>query len=220
MPISIGDTLLIGGVDGPVNKYINGISLGDVQVWASDPRTDLFAETQSVLPPTWAYWADYVILPAGGGGGAGEGGLSRSGIGGYTGTWLTGTFIVPSSSLGLTLGAGGIGGQSEGGGKGAPGSSGGTTSINGPGGLIASAPGGRGGEGANSGGSGQNGKTISPQTLSAFGETFAAGSGGTGNAGTGGIGAGGAGGNGGIFGSFTKGGTGGPARIWLRWRSY
>lgn len=151
---------------------------------------------------------------------AGEGGLARSGIGGYTGTWLTGTFIVPSGSLGLTLGAGGVGGQSEGGGKGAPGSSGGTTSINGPSGLIASAPGGLGGKGANSGGSGQNGKTISPQTLSAFGQTFAAGSGGTGNAGTGGIGAGGAGGNGGIFGSFTKGGTGGPARIWLRWRSY
>ncbi|MBN7317837.1 minor tail protein [Mycobacterium phage prophi79-1] len=172
-------------------------------------------------PPAWAAggYGEYVIAPAAGGGGAGEGGSGAFGVGGYPGGWATGTFPIEAGAYSIFAGGGGLGGQDEGLGFGDNGSAGDTSTITSPAGApVASAAGGAGGEGARRGGSGQNGKTISPQTLSAFGEAFTAGSGGTGNAGTGGVAGGGAGGNGGLFGNYTKGGTGGPAKIWMRAR--
>ncbi|SKI78031.1 Uncharacterised protein [Mycobacteroides abscessus subsp. massiliense] len=173
-------------------------------------------------PPAWAAggYGEYVIAPAAGGGGAGEGGSGAFGVGGYPGAWATGTFPIEPGAYSIFAGGGGLGGQDEGLGFGDNGSPGDTSTITSPTGTpVASAAGGAGGEGARRGGSGQNGKTISPQTLSAFGEAFTAGSGGTGNAGTGGVAGGGAGGNGGLFGNYTKGGTGGPAKIWMRARA-
>lgn len=173
-------------------------------------------------PPPWASggYGEYVIAPAAGGGGAGEGGSGAFGVGGYPGAWATGTFPIEPGAYSIFAGGGGLGGQDEGLGFGDNGSPGDTSTITSPTGTpVATAAGGAGGEGARRGGSGQNGKTISPQTLSAFGEAFTAGSGGTGNAGTGGVAGGGAGGNGGIFGNYTKGGTGGPAKIWMRARA-
>lgn len=172
-------------------------------------------------PPAWAAggYGEYVIAPAAGGGGAGEGGSGAFGVGGYPGAWATGTFPLEAGAYSIFAGGGGLGGQDEGLGFGDNGSPGDTSTITSPTGTpVATAAGGAGGEGARRGGSGQNGKTISPQTLSAFGEAFTAGSGGTGNAGTGGVAGGGAGGNGGLFGNYTKGGTGGPAKIWMRAR--
>ncbi|QST90196.1 phage tail family protein [Mycobacteroides abscessus] len=173
-------------------------------------------------PPAWAAggYGEYVIAPAAGGGGAGEGGTGASGAGGYPGGWATGTFPLEAGAYSIFAGGGGLGGQDEGLGFGDNGSPGDTSTITSPTGTpVATAAGGAGGEGARRGGSGQNGKTINPQTLSAFGEAFTAGSGGTGNAGTGGVAGGGAGGNGGLFGNYTKGGTGGPAKIWMRARA-
>ncbi|MDM2422472.1 hypothetical protein [Mycobacteroides abscessus] len=173
-------------------------------------------------PPAWAAggYGEYVIAPAAGGGGAGEGGSGAFGVGGYPGAWATGTFPIEAGAYSIFAGGGGLGGQNEGLGFGDNGSPGDTSTITSPAGApVATAAGGAGGEGARRGGSGQNGKTISPQTLSAFGDAFTAGSGGTGNAGTGGVAGGGAGGNGGLFGNYTKGGTGGPAKIWMRARA-
>lgn len=173
-------------------------------------------------PPAWAAagYGEYVIAPAAGGGGAGEGGSGAFGVGGYPGAWATGTFPLEAGAYSIFAGGGGLGGQDEGLGFGDNGSAGDTSTITSPTGTpVATVAGGAGGEGARRGGSGQNGKTISPQTLSAFGEAFTAGSGGTGNAGTGGVAGGGAGGNGGLFGNYTKGGTGGPAKIWMRARA-
>ncbi|WP_237082890.1 hypothetical protein [Mycobacteroides abscessus] len=173
-------------------------------------------------PPAWAAggYGEYVIAPAAGGGGAGEGGSGAFGVGGYPGAWATGTFPIEPGAYSIFAGGGGLGGQDEGLGLGDNGGAGDTSTITSPTGTpVASAAGGAGGEGARRGGSGQNGKTISPQTLSAFGDAFTAGSGGTGNAGTGGVAGGGAGGNGGLFGNYTKGGTGGPAKIWMRARA-
>ncbi|WP_337954287.1 phage tail family protein [Mycobacteroides abscessus] len=173
-------------------------------------------------PPAWAAggYGEYVIAPAAGGGGAGEGGSGAFGVGGYPGAWATGTFPIEPGAYSIFAGGGGLGGQNEGLGFGDNGSPGDTSTITSPTGTpVATAASGAGGEGARRGGSGQNGKTISPQTLSAFGEAFTAGSGGTGNAGTGGVAGGGAGGNGGLFGNYTKGGTGGPAKIWMRARA-
>lgn len=171
-------------------------------------------------PPSWAVTGEYAIAPAAGGGGAGEGGSGAYGTGGYPADWATGTFPIEPGPYSIFAGGGGLGGQNEGLGFGDNGSPGDTSKITSTSGaVIASVAGGAGGEGARRGGSGQNGKTISPQNLSAFGDTFTAGSGGTGNAGTGGPGSGGAGGNGGLFGNYTKGGTGGPAKIWMRARA-
>lgn len=173
-------------------------------------------------PPAWAAggYGEYVIAPAAGGGGAGEGGSGAFGVGGYPGAWATGTFPIEPGAYSIFAGGGGLGGQDEGLGFGDNGSAGDTSTITSPTGTpVATVAGGAGGEGARRGGSGQNGKTISPQTLSAFGEAFTAGSGGTGNAGSGGVAGGGAGGNGGLFGNYTKGGTGGPAKIWMRARA-
>ncbi|SHY75106.1 Uncharacterised protein [Mycobacteroides abscessus subsp. bolletii] len=173
-------------------------------------------------PPAWAAggYGEYVIAPAAGGGGAGEGGSGAFGVGGYPGAWATGTFPIEAGAYSIFAGGGGLGGQDEGLGFGDNGSAGDTSTITSPTGTpVATVAGGAGGEGARRGGSGQNGKTISPQTLSAFGEAFTAGSGGTGNAGIGGVAGGGAGGNGGLFGNYTKGGTGGPAKIWMRARA-
>ncbi|MBL3743183.1 hypothetical protein IQ261_02890, partial [Mycobacteroides abscessus subsp. massiliense] len=168
-------------------------------------------------PPTWAVSAEYAIAPAAGGGGCGEGGSGAYGVGGYPANWATGSFPLEPGAYSIFAGGGGLGGQDEGLGFGDNGSPGDTSTITSPSGaVVASVAGGLGGEGARRGGSGQNGKTINPQTLSAFGDTFTAGSGGTGNAGAGGPGSGGAGGSGGFLGNYTKGGTGGPAKIWLR----
>lgn len=178
--------------------------------------------TAAWTPPAWAAggYGEYVIAPAAGGGGAGEGGSGAFGVGGYPGAWATGTFPIEPGAYSIFAGGGGLGGQDEGLGFGDNGSPGDTSTITSPTGTpVTSAAGGAGGEGARRGGSGQNGKTINPQTLSAFGEAFTAGSGGTGNAGTGGVAGGGAGGNGGLFGNYTKGGTGGPAKIWMRARA-
>ncbi|MEU9805422.1 hypothetical protein [Mycobacterium sp. NPDC050853] len=176
--------------------------------------------TAPYTPPSWAASCEYAMAPAAGGGGAGEGGSGQFGIGGYPGTWATGSFPVALGAYSIFAGGGGLGGQDEGLGFGDTGSPGDTSTITGPSGaVVASVAGGLGGEGARRGGSGQNGKTISPQTLSAFGDTFTAGSGGTGNAGVGGIGGGGAGGSGGFLGNFTKGATGGPGKIWMRARA-
>lgn len=171
-------------------------------------------------PPTWAVSAEYAIAPAAGGGGCGEGGSGAYGVGGYPADWATGTFPLEPGAYSIFAGGGGLGGQDEGLGFGDTGSPGDTSTITSPSGaVVASVAGGLGGEGARRGGSGQNGKTINPQTLSAFGDTFTAGSGGTGNAGAGGPGSGGAGGSGGFLGNYTKGGPGGPAKIWLRARA-
>lgn len=173
-------------------------------------------------PPAWAAggYGEYVIAPAAGGGGCGEGGTGASGAGGYPGGWATGTFPIEAGAYSIFAGGGGLGGQNEGLGFGDNGSPGDTSTITSPTGApVASAAGGAGGEGARRGGSGQNGKTINPQILSAFGDTFTAGSGGTGNAGAGGVAGGGAGGSGGAFGNYTKGGLGGPAKIWMRARA-
>ncbi|WP_100523063.1 hypothetical protein [Mycobacteroides abscessus] len=173
-------------------------------------------------PPAWAAggYGEYVIAPAAGGGGCGEGGTGASGAGGYPGGWATGTFPIEAGAYSIFAGGGGLGGQNEGLGFGDNGSPGDTSTITSPAGApVASAAGGAGGEGARRGGSGQNGKTINPQILSAFGDTFTAGSGGTGNAGAGGVAGGGAGGSGGAFGNYTKGGLGGPAKIWMRARA-
>jgi len=171
-------------------------------------------------PPSWAVTGEYAIAPAAGGGGAGEGGSGAFGVGGYPADWATGAFPIEPGNYSIFAGGGGLGGQEEGLGFGDTGSPGDTSKItSASGAVIASVAGGAGGEGARRGGSGQNGKTISPQALSAFGDTFTAGSGGTGNAGAGGVAGGGAGGNGGLFGNYTKGGTGGPAKIWMRARA-
>lgn len=215
MPVSIGSGLLIGGNLGGAAALL-GIAIGSTQVWAKDPNTVIYTASGTITRPTWAYYGDWVILPAGGGGGAGEGAFGNYGIGGNAGSWVSGTLTVPDGTLSCTIGAGGTGGQTE---K-AAGSQGGTTILTGPSGTIGSAVGGTGGPGANNGGSGQAGKTISPNPYSAFGDSYSAGTGGTGSGGTGGIGAGGSGGNGGAFGSWAKGGTGGRGQIWIRWRSY
>ncbi|WP_234797072.1 hypothetical protein [Mycobacteroides chelonae] len=171
-------------------------------------------------PPPWAVSAEYAIAPAAGGGGCGEGGSGQFGVGGYPAGWATGSFPLDPGAYSIFAGGGGLGGQDEGLGFGDNGSPGDTSTITSPSGaVVASVAGGLGGEGARRGGSGQSGKTINPQTLSAFGDTFTAGSGGTGNAGAGGPGSGGAGGSGGFLGNYTTGGTGGPAKIWLRARA-
>lgn len=183
-----------------------------VELWRRDPNVVEITSNTTLLIPSWAPYADIIMVGGGGGGAGGIGTVGAPGRGGKSGEWGSVTrAVLPGEELDFTIGVGGTGGQTERG----KGGSGGTTRVfhtN----FIADAIGGEGGIGS------FNTEQAKGEDAGSFthGDWQVTG-------GTGGAkdkegqspGGGGGGGKGGIFGNWWKGKPGGSGGAWVRFRS-
>lgn len=221
MPLQIGDNSQQGWrgarairVDGAdvmsVSTYVGS---SWVYLWRKNPYIFEITSNTTLHSPSWALYADIIIIGGGGGGGGGDGSISYHGRGGKRGEWRGVTRAVrPGEVLDFTIGHAGSGSQTENG----TGGTGGTTEVvhtN----FIADALGGEGGIGSNVNSSAAKGEDAKSFTHGYWQVT----------GGTGGSrdnpgqapGGGGGGGSGGIFGRWSKGQPGGKGGAWVRFRS-
>lgn len=223
MPLQIGDSSSEGWksvqdirVDGiAVNSVVKSEESSLVEVWRRNPTVIPVIriwKDSTILAPSWALYADVIIIGGGGGGAGGDGAASNSGYGGKSGKWFGITRLVrPGDEIEFTIGIAGRGGQTEKG-VGIAGSS--TTFIHS--GYIGLAVGGTGGMSTGSS-SKSTGEDAGSYTHNGW----------TVNGGKGGSrdyvgitpGGGGGGGSGGIFGRWSPGQNGGAGGAWVRFRS-
>lgn len=220
MPLQIGDNSSEGWtgvqdirVDGAAVQLVaipDGTSW--VELWRRTPYVIEIISTRALRTPSWALYADVIMIGGGGGGAGGDGAVSNHGRGGKSGEWRGVTRLVqPGQALEFTIGLGGSGGRTE---K-ASGARGGTT-IFAHETYSARAIGGEGGTGT-SNTENAKGDDAGRYTHGDWQVT-----GGTGGAiGKSGQtpGGGGGGGSGGIFGRWSPGQSGGSGGAWVRFRS-
>lgn len=229
MALRIGDAIPTKHyfADYPVTRIFHG----DEYVWPpmsavitpySAPGTHTFN-----IPDT-AHVIDVVLLGGGGGGAGGANVGNGDGQGGNAGTWQTVTLVrgvnIPwaTTSITVTVGAGGAGGVTTLTNGNAPGSAGGATTVVIPGYGTITANGGAGGSGTNPpGGSTTYGKSpgnVNWNNVPYVGGAVAgttdnpSGTGTPGNT----PGGGGEGGGGVVFGVASSGGPGGSGQAWIR----
>lgn len=220
MPLQIGDDSSQGWsgvkdlrIDGKAVQLV-AIPKGNswVEVWRRDPYGTSIISNQTLIIPTWALYADVILIGGGGGGAGGSGAVANAGRGGKAGNWRgISRHVQPGQGMVFTIGAGGAGGNTESG----TGGTGGTTSV-----VLEdyslSATGGAGGVGTSTSANakGEDALLYVQGTWQVTG-----GDGGTqGNAGQA-PGGGGGGGAGGIFGRWSPGKPGGRGGAWVRFRS-
>lgn len=220
MPLQIGDNSSEGWtgvqdlrVDGKAVRLVAmPVGASWLELWRRDPHVVEIDSTTTLLAPSWALYADVVIIGGGGGGAGGDGAVSNHGRGGNSGDYKSATRIVQrGEALDFTIGIGGSGGRSE---K-ASGARGGTTTFTHTD-FSVSVIGGPGGTGTSStanatGGDAWEYKLDGWKIMGAKGGTIN-------NPGQA-PGAGGGGGSGGIFGSWKPGQAGGKGGAWVRFRS-
>lgn len=193
-----------------VSAIYAGTGTGTAEVWV-DYRESAHVFDLSGIRwldiPSWARWAQVVVLGGGGGGSGGDSALNRRGNGGKAGTWHSGTLgLSGATQVKITVGSGGSAGPKD-----KTGTNGGASSAT-VSGYTVTAPGGAAGAHAS-----QSGDSLgqSPGNYTAFGQTFVGG----GQAGLQAAGSppggGGGQGRGGIFGNGTAGGPGAPGRVWV-----
>lgn len=220
MPLQIGDDSSQGWsrvkdlrVDGKAVQLVAmAVESSWLELWRRDPYGMSIISNQTLIIPTWALYADVILIGGGGGGAGGSGAVSNSGRGGKAGNWRGISHPVqPGQGMVFTIGAGGAGGNTESG----TGGTGGTTSV-----VLEdyslSANGGAGGVGTSTSANakGEDALFYEQGTWQVTG-----GDGGTqGNAGQA-PGGGGGGGAGGIFGRWSPGKPGGRGGAWVRFRS-
>lgn len=183
-----------------------------VELWRRTPYVMEITSNQTLIIPTWALYADVILIGGGGGGAGGSGAVANPGRGGKAGNWKSiSRRVQPGQGMVFTIGAGGAGGNTESG----TGGTGGTTSV-----ALEDysllATGGAGGFGTQNSASarGEDALLYEHGTWRVEG-----GDGGTqGNAGQA-PGGGGGGGAGGIFGRWSPGKPGGRGGAWVRFRS-
>ena len=220
MPLQIGDDSSQGW------RAVKDLRVGDLEVhtvvipegnswvelWRRVPFEVATSSSQTLIVPTWALYADIILIGGGGGGAGGSGAVSDSGRGGKAGNWQgISRRVQPGQGMVFTIGAGGAGGATESG----TGGTGGTTSV-----ALEDyslrATGGAGGVGTSTSANarGEDALFYEQGTWRVEG-----GDGGTqGNAGQV-PGGGGGGGAGGIFGRWSPGKPGGRGGAWVRFRS-
>lgn len=94
-----------------------------VELWRRNPYVFQIVTDSTLVAPSWALYADVILLGGGGGGAGGDGGFSQNGRGGEAGDWRSTTRLVrPGDKLEFTIGLGGYGSQTEKGSGGAGGS--------------------------------------------------------------------------------------------------
>lgn len=188
---------------------------GVVEIWRRDHT---YLDTSgTVVVPTYAAFADVGVLGGGGGGATGDNGVSTAnGEGGFAATWATQTIAVtPGATLTFSLGSGGAGAS---GGTKRSGSTGGASTVTGPGLNLTSNGGAPGiGTSANRDSTGSAAQGVTTGN----GATFPAGSTVGADTDNNTIGSGGGGGSyPGWFGAVRPGKNGGPGAGRIRWRSY
>lgn len=220
MPLQIGDDSTQGW------RAVKDLRVGDLEVhtvvipegnswvelWRRVPIDMEITSSTTLVTPTWALYADIILIGGGGGGAGGSGAVSNPGRGGKAGNWQgISRRVQPGQGMVFTIGAGGAGGNTESG----TGGTGGTTSV-----ALEDyslrATGGAGGFGTQNSASarGEDALLYEQGTWRVTG-----GDGGTlGNAGQA-PGGGGGGGAGGIFGRWSPGKPGGRGGAWVRFRS-
>lgn len=183
-----------------------------VYMWRRDPYIFEITSNTTLHSPSWALYADIIIIGGGGGGAGGNGANNNPGRGGKSGEWRGVTRAVrPGEELDFTIGLAGSGGQTESG----SGGTGGTTKfvhMN----FIEVALGGEGGIGTNNS-STANGEDAGSFTHDDWQVTGGIG-GSLGELGRA-PGGGGGGGKGGLFGRWSKGNLGSRGGAWVRFRS-
>lgn len=224
MPIQIGDNSSSTGWS-PVtdfrvgSKRVTSVMLatesGLVEVWnGSQWIIGPISENDSVPAPSWAMYADIVLLGAGGGGSGGNGGNSTSGNGGYAGAWnLTVWAMYPGRELEIIVGKGGAGGADST----IAGKPGGTTKVTASDrDWVVTAAGGAGGTGTG----GRDGEAAGIYQVSSTGDTWTLNGGGSAGRDVSGKvpGGGGGPGSGGFLGSLQPGRPGGRGQVWIRFR--
>ncbi|UYL88148.1 hypothetical protein SEA_EVAA_37 [Gordonia phage Evaa] len=222
MAVSLGAVDLANCAIG--STQVERISVGDVLVWQNYQEAVyefVTAGATNTPIPSWVKFIDLVLIGGGKGGSAGNGGSNVPGRGGAAASWQTTTWDIQGSgvtTLSMTVGAGGSGGQTS---SQAGGNGGSTTAATGVHSLTSAGA---------TGLSATNRDGDSAGNITAFGITFVGGVGapGGGSAGGGGSppsgvstppGAGGPGGWGGIFNSYQQGGPGARGQAWVRFRS-
>ena len=220
MPLQIGDDSSQGW------RAVKDLRVGDLEVhtvvipkgkswvelWRRVPFEVEITSSQTLIIPTWALYADIILIGGGGGGAGGSGAVADSGRGGKAGNWQgISRHVQPGQGMVFTIGAGGAGGNTESG----TGGTGGTTSV-----ALEDyslrATGGAGGVGTSTSANAQGEDALIYEQGSWRVE---GGDGGTqGNAGQA-PGGGGGGGAGGVFGRWSPGKPGGRGGAWVRFRS-
>src|SRR5699024_5544829 len=112
-------------VDGAAVQFV-AMPVGKtwLELWRRKPYVVEITSDTTLLTPSWALYADIVMIGGGGGGAGGNGAVSNHGRGGKSGDWRAATRLVqPGQEIEFTIGLGGAGSKTE---KG-PGSIGGTT---------------------------------------------------------------------------------------------
>src|SRR5699024_147197 len=220
MPLQIGDNSSEGWA-GVKDIRVGGIAVNSVaipkgkswvELWRRNPYVVEITSDTTLLTPSWALYADIVMIGGGGGGAGGNGAVSNHGRGGKSGDWRAATRRVqPGQEIEFTIGLGGAGSKTE---KG-PGSIGGTTIFvhtN----YSARAIGGEGGVG-DGGSASAIGDDAGSYTHGDWQVT--GGAGGAMNKSGQAPGGGGGGGQGRIFGKWSPGQSGGNGGAWVRFRS-
>ncbi|AOE44421.1 hypothetical protein SEA_LASTRESORT_8 [Gordonia phage LastResort] len=220
-------TVFVGS--GEFTPYVGDVALariyvGDVLVWEPVPLDEIHllttVGTTNIPIPSWAKFADVVLVGGGRGGNAGNSGANIPGMGGLASAWVTGTWDLRGqsvTSVSVTVGAGGNGGQS-GSQAGSAGQA--TTASNGVHSLTAiGASGTMGSRDAGSPGNVTYGGVTHIGGVGAPGSGAAAGGGSQPGAESTPPGAGGPGGWGGFFGSYQRGGPGARGQAWIKFRS-
>ena len=218
MPLQIGDNSSEGWtgvqdlrVDGKTVRLVAmPVGASWLELWRRDPHVIEIDSSTTLLTPSWALYADVVIIGGGGGGAGGDGALAKSGNGGSAARYKSVTRIVQrGEALDFTIGIGGSGGRSE---K-ASGARGGTTMFA----HTDYSVGAIGGAGGTDVGGTSSGDDTGKYTRDGW-EIMGAKGGIVGYPGEA-PGAGGGGGPGGFFGKWKPGQAGGKGGAWVRFRS-
>lgn len=223
MPLQIGDNssekwrgvqdIRADGADVQLVAIPDGTSW--VELWRRKPYVIQIVSNTTLVTPSWALYADVILLGGGGGGAGGDGARAYNGRGGKGGEWASTTRLVrPGDKLDFTIGIGGSGSQTE---KG-PGGAGGSTKFKHET-YTNVAFGGAGGVGTSRSSIDANGFNPVPVRYTfgdwEVGERVSGGMDNPGHA----PGGGGGGGSGGVFGRWSPGQPGGGGGAWVRYRS-
>lgn len=199
------------------------VYVGNVLVWPNyQEEIHLLTTvgTSNIPIPSWARYADVVLIGGGHGGNAGNSGTSAFGPGGTASAWVTSTWDLRSpvvTAVSVTVGDGGAGGQtpSQIGSDGQPttASTGGHT-LTSPGGSTVTST-----RTAGSPGDVTYGGVLHVGGVGAAGSGSVSGSGAQPGASSTAPGAGGPGGLGGFVGQYQRGGPGTRGQAWIKFRS-
>lgn len=226
MPIQIGNSdsstgwspladLRVGGEQ--INQVVVPQGDSQIELWRRNPEFwGPFTSDIEVFAPTWAMYADIVLLGAGGGGAGGE--PFAYGNGGMAGKWSSTVWaMAPGRGLQIDVGGGGAGGPV---GNGYPGGNGGQTKVTAADRDWSVTAAGGAGAGTAAAGNPRLGEAAGSYQVTTTSATWNLSGGGSAERNVDGKSPGGGGGGGTSGPNRTAGRKGGNGAVWIRFRSY